>query len=102
MKKEFEMFEAVLSEDEDKIINLIANGAKIDERDKGGSTPLIVAIECDKKKIASLLLDLGADPFLKNKRGESAYKLAFLKAVNDGDRTYFEMIRLHLSSILKW
>ena len=45
-------------------------------RDAKGWTPLAVAIFCDQKKSAEMLLKHGADPTIPNSFGHTAYDLA--------------------------
>ena len=51
---------------------LCAHGAELDARDNDQWTPLIYAAGCGHTKICEMLLALGADPSLKNKRGKTA------------------------------
>ncbi len=63
---------------------LIAAGVLIDVQDKYGNTALILAaVEEDNNEIIKILLDAGADPFLKNKKGKTAYDVAHDEKIKD-------------------
>ena len=51
---------------------LCAHGAELDARDDDQITPLIRATINHRTKICKMLLALGADPSLKNKKGGTA------------------------------
>lgn len=73
------------------IRDLVAAGAQVNKQDLTGNSPLLAAIPpgiggyraCDVS-IAQVFLDLGADPKLKNNKGETAQSLAYELAVNVG------------------
>jgi ankyrin repeat protein len=54
---------------------LVAHGADVNARDNDGETALHVAAKYDDR-IVALLLRLGADPSIKNRRGKSAIDLS--------------------------
>ncbi|NDD98907.1 ankyrin repeat domain-containing protein, partial [bacterium] len=54
---------------------LLKNGAQVDEKDSHGMTPLMHAVERNKKDVVRLLLENGADPNLKNYQGRSPINL---------------------------
>jgi hypothetical protein len=49
---------------------LLAAGAAVDARDAGGTTALILSVKRGKLSLASLLRGAGADPDIRNCRGE--------------------------------
>jgi len=53
-------------------------GANLDQQDKAGRTPLMLAAKMGYPKAVRDLLTLGADPTLRNSSGNSALKLAAL------------------------
>jgi ankyrin repeat protein len=50
---------------------LIAHGAKIEQRDLQGSTPLFLAVERNRSKMVALLLESGAKPDVPGRSGVS-------------------------------
>ncbi|MCL2335471.1 MAG: ankyrin repeat domain-containing protein, partial [Endomicrobia bacterium] len=52
---------------------LIKGGAKLNEPDKDGNTPLILAVQNNNYGTVKILLAAGADPAVKNKGGKSAF-----------------------------
>lgn len=62
--------------DKDRSIQIIrmlaAAGARLDEADGRGDTPLALAVVNDARDLASLLLELGADPGRRLKDGKTA------------------------------
>ena len=55
---------------------LCAHGAELDARDDDQWTPLIFAVYAGSTKICEMLLALGADPSLKDKKGKTALDCA--------------------------
>ncbi|WP_379674898.1 ankyrin repeat domain-containing protein [Massilia antarctica] len=58
-------------------------GAMIDQPAIGASTPLMLAIEAGKRDLTAFLVDQGADPALRNGRGENALAIARRRALPD-------------------
>jgi ankyrin repeat protein len=62
-----------------KLLNcLLKHGAKLDSRDRYGSTPLHYAVQQHMVQMAAFLVEKGADPLLKNKRQVTPHELAFI------------------------
>lgn len=57
------LFDAVLHRDGEQVKRLIARGAPLDERDRDGATPLMIATASEQYLIAEQLVAAGADPF---------------------------------------
>lgn len=62
--------------DLEEVRKLLASGADIDELDETGYTPLMRAALRDRERIAKFLLERGADPSRRDRRGRSAADLA--------------------------
>lgn len=72
----------------------LSKGDFLNSCDEEGNTPLILAVKYKRANIIKMLLDLGADVNIKNKKGHTAYYLAnqlcskdnpsFLKVFNTG------------------
>lgn len=58
---------------------LLGNGAKVNVQDSQGNTPLYHAIMNKNGKMITLLLDNGADMYIKNKRGDNAARFILSK-----------------------
>ena len=58
---------------------LIGNGAKVNVQDSQGNTPLYHAIMNKNGKMIVLLLDNGADMYIRNKKGDSAARFILSK-----------------------
>jgi ankyrin repeat protein len=71
---------AALTGDTTAIRRLIAAGAQVNSRTKGGATPLHVAANT---KVADLLLQAGADPYLKTVIGQTPLDQALEQGRND-------------------
>ncbi len=94
-------FRSVFLNDKDTLRNLIVNNeVSVDEKDGSGSSLILHSVVFEKKEIFVLLLTLGADPFLKNKFGESAYSLA-RKKEKEGKVIFYNTIKLHLDLFFK-
>ncbi|ANV98602.1 hypothetical protein BBW65_07245 [Helicobacter enhydrae] len=63
---------------------LLGNGADVNAQDTQGNTPLYHAIMNRNKKMIQLLLDNGADMYIKNKRGDSAARYILSKKTMAG------------------
>ncbi|UOD27428.1 ankyrin repeat domain-containing protein [Massilia violaceinigra] len=61
--------------------SMLKLGAAIDATGPQASTPLMLAIDAGKRDLAALLVDQGADPFLRNARGENALAIARRRAL---------------------
>ncbi|HEX8611977.1 MAG TPA: ankyrin repeat domain-containing protein [Telluria sp.] len=61
--------------------SMLKFGAAIDPPGPQASTPLMLAIDAGKRELAAFLLDQGADPALRNARGENALAIARRRAV---------------------
>ena len=66
------LVEAVMMEDSSGVERLIAEGAILEEADKKGQTPLIIAAKTDQFTIAEKLLEAGANPFAVSQFGWTA------------------------------
>ncbi len=62
--------------DLDKVRNLIAKGQDVNETNRDGWTPLMTAATCWRYHVVQYLLSKGADPRLRNRRGNTALDLA--------------------------
>ncbi|KAK4988719.1 SPT3 Dosage dependent suppressor of Ty-induced promoter mutations-like protein [Elasticomyces elasticus] len=62
---------------------LLARGANVDIRDKGGYTPLMIASLHGNTQILRLLVSKGADPTTRSLRGYTAYDLAASSSVRE-------------------
>jgi uncharacterized protein len=61
---------------EEKVMQLLNDGADVNGRDKSGATPLTNAVGMNKGAIAELLLSKGADPNLKDGLGDPPLVIA--------------------------
>lgn len=68
--EEFSVHSAILNDDLSMLESLINKGADLNERDKNGDTPLILAIKENKHHIVARLLEEGADT---NKLGANTH-----------------------------
>ena len=66
------LIEAVRFEDADQVEALIRSGAPLEEKDKKGQTPLILAAKTDQYEIAERLLGAGANVFAVSDFGWTA------------------------------
>ena len=72
------MFAAVWNNDSDTIRLLLRYGAKVDD-DPGGDTPLLGAVAWSRFAMAATLLDEGADPDARDRKGDTALHLMLRK-----------------------
>jgi len=68
--------EAVKKQDIDGVRLLLKGGAKPDYKDRTGLTLLHLAGMFNNTELVKLLIDAGADPYIKNSDGESAIDIA--------------------------
>lgn len=61
--------------------SMLKLGAAIDAPGPQASTPLMLAIDAGKRELAAFLVDQGADPALRNARGENALAIARRRAL---------------------
>lgn len=81
---------------------LIEEGAEIDARGEDDYTPLHNAIEQSQIDVARLLLEAGANPFLKTRNGADALELAELSGHNEILKLLTDRIeRSHTPEVLK-
>lgn len=77
--------------------SLLRNGAEPNSRDSEGNTPFIIAATFGLVDIMVLLLDKGADPELKNKKGETAEKMSVM-IMDNSDSYRRALIRSRLEN----
>ena len=58
-----------------RIDDLLASGSDINYQDSAGFSPLMYAVDSNNERIAEYVLNCGANPFLKNKSGNTAKTL---------------------------
>lgn len=75
--------EVVASGDKDGLRLLLASGADVNEKNKGGQTPLILAVVSNQARLLPLLLEAGADPLLRDNTGLNAIEWAERKGLFD-------------------
>ncbi|HEY6245351.1 MAG TPA: TonB family protein [Pyrinomonadaceae bacterium] len=73
--------EVVASGDKDGLRLLLSRGADVNETNKGGQTPLILAVVSNQVRLLPLLLEAGADPLLRDKTGLNAIEWAERKGL---------------------
>lgn len=92
---------AAADEGEDKIVELLLRlGATVDSRGFEGDTPLTLAASGETMKAArcvSLLLSAGADPLIKNDKGQTALDVA----EQFGDECARALIAPHVAAALE-
>ena len=72
------------TQDMEKVIKLLLDrGARIDDQDNRGRTPLMIAAELNHTVAVDLLLARGADKSLRDKQGKSAADLTTLTALRE-------------------
>ncbi len=76
---------SIMLKNSDAIKLLVSNGANINYSGKKGFRPLMTAVIEADKKIIKTLLDLGADPKLKDEQGMDAYAWAKKYKSKGGD-----------------
>jgi len=70
--KNDELFDAISSKKDERIVKLIWLGCDLEARNSRGETPFLYAARCGYWKQARLLLDAGADPNVSCNEGRSA------------------------------
>ena len=75
--------EVVTSGDENGLRLLLASGADVNQTNKGGQTPLILAIVSGQVRLLPLLLQAGADPLRRDRTGLNAIEWAERKGLTD-------------------
>ena len=91
------IIDQVIDGDIDKIKKLINSGVNLNEVNRNGKTPLIIAIEQDKPEIAELLIKSGADVNLaETEFGKTPLFCAISSIgwVNEGTSMYAEFLSL--------
>ena len=73
--------DVVASGDKDGLRLLFARGADVNETNKGGQTPLILAVVSNQVQLLPLLLEAGADPLLRDNTGLNAIEWAERKGL---------------------
>jgi TonB family protein len=75
--------EVVTSGDEKGLRLLLASGADVNQTNKGGQTPLILAIVSGQVRLLPVLLKAGADPLSRDGTGLNAIEWAERKGLTD-------------------
>lgn len=70
------LHDAVIAGDANEVTALLAKGAKIDEKNRMGWTPLFTAMVNNQFAMAELLVSKGANPEVRDNRGESVLGMA--------------------------
>ena len=70
---------AAASGDEDVVLFLLDHGVPVDSLGDFGETALFKSSEFDKIDVMRLLLDRGANPYLGNNNGATAWSISFHK-----------------------
>ena len=77
------IFEVVSSGDKNGLRLLLARGAEVNQTNKSGQTPLIVAVVSGQVRLLPPLLEAGADPLLRDNTGLNAIEWAERKGFLD-------------------
>ena len=77
------LMDACAEGDEGMVQDLLLAGAAVDTRSKNGQTALILAVGKGNSRVASMLLEYGADPEIRDNLGMSAKKYAELFRLTD-------------------
>lgn len=78
---------ACISNDRERVINLIQKGVNVNSRDQNGDTPLHLAVYYNNVEVVKILIRYGANPRIKNRQGFSSIDIA-------RDKGYVEIYRL--------
>ncbi|MBO7244669.1 MAG: ankyrin repeat domain-containing protein [Alphaproteobacteria bacterium] len=79
------------------LIRLLDDEADINHQNNEGNTALMTAIQYRWKEGATILLNYGADVFIKNKKGLDAYNLAMQQGDFQTAKKIREIVRLQLN-----
>ena len=82
--------EVVTSGDVNGLRLLIASGVDVNQTNKGGQTPLILATVSGHVQMLRLLLDAGADPLIRDNTGLNAIEWAERKGLPDVAKIFHE------------
>ncbi len=77
------IFEVVSGGDRNGLRLLLARGADVNQTNKGGQTPLILAVVSGQVRLLPTLLEAGADPLLRDNTGLNAIEWAERKGFLD-------------------
>jgi len=77
------IFEVVSGGDKNGLRLLLARGADVNQTNKGGQTPLILAVVSGQVRLLPPLLEAGADPLLRDNTGLNAIEWAERKGFLD-------------------
>ncbi len=77
------IYEIIKNEDEDTFSDMVALGYDIDQRDRDGYTPLMIASSLGKVNFAQLLINNGADVNARSYTGLTALHRAAQEGRND-------------------
>ncbi|MCU7696626.1 ankyrin repeat domain-containing protein [Acinetobacter sp. AYS6] len=86
---EYPLHQAVINNDTQSIKQILSQKASIDERDKTGSTALMVATRANNVQVAHMLIEAGADVNAKDNIQDSPYLYA-------GAQGYLKILRMTL------
>lgn len=75
--------EVVTSGDKNGLRLLLASGADVNQTNRGGQTPLVLAIVSGHVRLLPLLLEAGANPLLRDSTGLNAIEWAERKGLSD-------------------
>lgn len=84
---------AIISGAESSVAIHIKKGKNVNSADDRGFTPLILASSLGYFKICKILLEAGADPFLRNREGEDS----FTSAKRSGNRELLKLLENYIN-----
>jgi ankyrin repeat protein len=87
-----ELHQAARECDADQMRQLLSRSPSLNETDEDGRTPLLIAIDARQAECVGLLLEAGADPLARDRKGRNAFR-ATDEIADRRDRT---AIRLYL------
>ena len=86
----------------EEIAELIHEGVDIDyQPNPSDNTPLMLAIDCQNERVAEYLLNKGANPFIKNKMGDTARNLLQRESPLNNTIKGFELIYATMNNDLE-